>query len=134
MVVRNLLIPWQAYEAMRAHAEFCSPLECCGLLAGSTPDRVSFVYPLTNADLSPVAYTIEPYEHYRAWKHAEHNGWTLIGAFHSHPQGPAHPSPTDLRLAVEPDWVYVIVSGARMRGFLLNDHSATEVGLVIPFL
>ncbi len=127
MAVRDFLIPPQAYEAMRAHASFCSPLECCGLLAGNTPGKVEFVYPLTNSDLSPVAYTIEPYEHYRAWKHAEANGWNLIGAFHSHPQGPPHPSPTDLRLAAEPDWIYVIVSGEAIRGFLLDAGSFTEV-------
>lgn len=132
MAVSDLLIPQQAYAAIRAQAEFCSPLECCGLLAGSTPDRVSFVYPLTNADHSAVAYTIEPYEHYRAWRHAEENGWSLIGAFHSHPQGPPHPSPTDLRLAVEPDWVYLIVSGESIRGFLLDAPRFTEVRLFTP--
>jgi len=116
---------------MLAHAEFCAPMECCGLVAGPSPDVVSFVYPLTNADLSPVAYTIEPYEHYRAWKHAEGNGWNLIGAFHSHPEGPPYPSPTDLRLAVEPEWTYLIVSGGHIRGFSMDATSASEV-LLIP--
>jgi proteasome lid subunit RPN8/RPN11 len=131
VVVKNLAIPQQGWEAMLAHAEFCAPMECCGLLAGPTPAMVSFVYPLTNADLSPVAYTIEPYEHYRAWKHAEAHGWNLIGAFHSHPNGPPIPSPTDLRLAVEPDWTYLIVSGGEIRGFSLTASSADEVRLVI---
>jgi proteasome lid subunit RPN8/RPN11 len=116
---------------MLAHAEFCIPWECCGLLAGTTSDLVSFVYPLTNAERSPVAYTIEPYEHYRAWKHAEANGWSLIGAFHSHPQGPPFPSPTDLRLAVEADWIYVIVSGGQMRGFVIGPGAYVEVPLLV---
>jgi len=130
VAVRNLEIPKQGWEAILAHAEFCAPMECCGLLAGPSPAVVSFVYPLTNADLSPVAYTIEPYEHYRAWKHAEANGWNLIGAFHSHPSGPPLPSPTDLRLAVETDWIYLIVSGGQIRGFSMSATSA-EVTLVL---
>ncbi len=129
--MRTLEIPKQGWEAILAHAEFCAPMECCGLLAGPSPAVVSFVYPLTNADLSPVAYTIEPYEHYRAWKHAEANGWNLIGAFHSHPNGPPVPSPTDLRLAMEPDWTYLIVSGGQIRGFSMSTSSIAEVGLVL---
>ncbi len=131
MAVRTLEIPKQGWEAILAHAEFCAPMECCGLLAGPSPAVVSFVYPLTNADLSPVAYTIEPYEHYRAWKHAEANGWNLIGAFHSHPNGPPVPSPTDLRLAMEPEWTYLIVSSGQIRGFSMSTSSIAEVGLVL---
>lgn len=116
---------------MLAHADFCFPMECCGLLAGPSLDRVSFVYPLTNADLSPIAYTIEPYEHYRAWRHAEAHGWSLIGAFHSHPTGPPTPSPTDLRLAAEPEWTYVIVSRGHIRGFSMTAGSANEVELAL---
>ncbi|MDP3984398.1 MAG: M67 family metallopeptidase [Acidimicrobiia bacterium] len=124
------MVPKQVRDAIFAQAAFCSPEECCGLLAGATAAVVDFVYPLTNAEASPVAYTIDPYEHYRAFKHAEASGWDLIGAFHSHPQGPDHPSPTDLRLAAEPDWTYLIVSGKSLRGYRIRSATYTEVRLV----
>ena len=49
---------------------------------------VRFVYPLTNSNPSPTSFTIDPTEHFHSWRHATANGWDLIGAFHSHPDGP----------------------------------------------
>lgn len=119
MVVRSLLLPPQGREAMLNQARLCWPEEACGLLAGA-PGRVEFVYPLTNVAHSPTAFTIAPEEHFRAWKHAEAHGWELIGAFHSHPQGPPHPSPTDQRLATEPDWIHIIVTGDQLHAYTVS--------------
>ncbi|MGQ0850051.1 MAG: M67 family metallopeptidase [Actinomycetota bacterium] len=119
----------QAVAAMLAHADYCRPEECCGLLAGDRDGRVRFVYPLTNAQHSAVAYTIEPVEHFRAWQHANRSGWEMIGAFHSHPDGPLYPSATDLALAAEPDWVYVIVAASQLAGFRIVGRRAETVRL-----
>ncbi len=89
-----------------------------------------FVYPLTNAQQSTTAFTIDPFEHFRAWKHAEARGWELIGAFHSHPQGPATLSLTDLALAAEPEWLYLVVTAAGVRAFVVADRKADEVEIV----
>lgn len=127
----RLVLPRQGLEAILAHADFCFPDECCGLLAGEVGGLVRFVYPLTNAATSPVSYTIEPREHFEAWRHAERHGWELLGAFHSHPQGPDQPSVTDLALAAEPAWAYVIVSNRNLRAYRIADQVATEVELVL---
>ena len=103
-------MPEQVRDAMIAHARFCYPEEACGLLACDPDGRVRMVYALTNAEHSPVAYTVDPAEHLKAMRHAERNGWELAGVFHSHTHSPAYPSPTDVARAVEPDWVYVLVS------------------------
>ncbi|MGH8928278.1 MAG: M67 family metallopeptidase, partial [Acidimicrobiia bacterium] len=87
------------------------------------------VYPLTNAQHSPTAYTIDPKEHFHAWRHAESRGWELIGAFHSHPGGPPLPSATDLALAAEPDWAYLIVHDRSIRGFMIHGRKAEEIEL-----
>lgn len=100
---------------MIAHSRFCLPAEACGLIAGERTDsglQVRMVYSLTNADDSPVAYTIDPMEHFRALQHAEHNGWELIGAFHSHPTGSGYPSHTDVGKAAEPDWAWCVIGMA----------------------
>lgn len=72
-------------------------------------DRVVAVYPTVNADRSPSSYTIPPQEHYDALIDAESKGWRIGGVFHSHPNGPAEMSSTDLERALDPDWVYVVV-------------------------
>ena len=37
-------------------------------------------------------------------------GQEIIGVWHSHTHTDAYPSPTDIRQAVDPMWIYVIVS------------------------
>lgn len=116
-------LPPSAIEAMIAHARACLPNEACGLIAGETTDRgLHFrrLYSLTNSDSSPISYTIDPTEHFRALQDAEGNGWGLIGAFHSHPQGAGFPSETDIARAAEPDWVWFVVG--------LHDLETPDVG------
>jgi proteasome lid subunit RPN8/RPN11 len=126
----NLEIPAQIYEAMVAHSRFTYPEEACGLLAGDDQGRLRMVYCLTNSDRSEVSYTIEPTEHFRALQHAESRRWELVGAFHSHPHSPAFPSMTDIRLAADPDWIYLIVGlggPPEVRGFYLRGGTVDEV-------
>jgi proteasome lid subunit RPN8/RPN11 len=130
----NVEIPAQIYEAMISHSRFTYPEEGCGLLAADQTGRLRMVYCLTNAERSESSYTIEPTEHFRALQHAESRGWELVGAFHSHPHSPAFPSVTDLRLAAEPDWIYLVIglSGPpELRGFHLRGGTVDEVVLRI---
>ncbi len=126
----QLHLPDDVREAIVAHAGNCAPNECCGLVASDETGRIRFAYPLTNCDPSPVSYTVDPDEHFAALRHAERQGWTLSGAFHSHPNGPATPSIIDVQRALEPDWVYLIVGNGELRGFRVRDRSVDEVELV----
>ncbi|MFQ5966459.1 MAG: M67 family metallopeptidase [Acidimicrobiia bacterium] len=124
-------MPRPIYEAIIAHARFCRPEEACGLLAADNEGRLCFSYSLTNAQASPTRYTLDPTEHFRALKHAEAQGWSLAGVFHSHPDTPAFPSATDVQLALEPEWLYVIVSLAdpvtpEVRAYWITDGQVTE--------
>jgi [CysO sulfur-carrier protein]-S-L-cysteine hydrolase len=124
-----VLIPSQAREAMVNHALWCLPEEACGLMAADSRGVIRMVYPLSNADASPTAYTIEPIEHFRALQHAERNGWELIGTFHSHPSTEAYPSATDIARAAEPDWLYIVIglkSVPEVRCFRIRDRRVTE--------
>lgn len=94
---------------MIRHAVNCLPEEACGLLAVDEPRRVRMVYPLTNSQHSATSFTIEPREHFGALRHAEQSGWNLGGVFHSHPQGTAELSSTDLDQPHDPDWFHVVV-------------------------
>lgn len=124
-------VPALIYEAMIAHARFEFPNEACGLLAADETGALRMCYSLTNADGSPVSYTVDPNEHFRSLQHAERNGWELAGVFHSHTASPPVPSSTDRRQALEPDWLYVIVglaefSAPEVRAYRIRDGVVTE--------
>ncbi len=132
-----IILPDQIREAMVAHALACHPEEACGLLAADADGRIVFCYPTTNVLHSSTNYTIDPVEHFRALRHAEARGWELAGAFHSHPHTDAYPSETDVRLAAEPDWVYVLVGLAdigrpQVRAFRITDGRVGEIQIDEP--
>jgi len=129
-------LPDQVRDAMVAHARFCAPEEACGLLAVDDDDRICMVYCLTNAEHSPVAYTLDPREHIKALRHAEMMGWRLGGVFHSHTHTEAYPSRTDVARALEPEWLYALVSledaeAPDVRGFWIEEGNIIEEPLVV---
>lgn len=98
----------QAQELMR-RARAAAPAECCGLLIGSA-GAVREILPLTNAAARPaVAYLAEPGELLRALMEIEASGDELLAIYHSHPQGDATPSETDIREAAYPQALQVII-------------------------
>ena len=127
-------VPETIHQTMVSHARKCYPEEACGLLAASADGQLTKAYPLTNTARSPVNYVISPAEHFGALRDAESRGWELVGVFHSHTHSPAYPSPTDVALAADPDWLYVLVGMERMdtlsvRGFRIRDQRITETTL-----
>jgi proteasome lid subunit RPN8/RPN11 len=115
--VAALELPRQIHQAMLAHAAFCHPFESCGLIAFDDTGKPRFVYALTNRARSSSRYVVDPAEHFRAIQHAESSGWTIGGAFHSHPDGPAIPSPTDVAEARDPSWVYLVTAADEVRAW-----------------
>lgn len=103
-----MILPAGMVDEILEHSRAELPNEACGLLAGDDAG-IRRLYCVSNADASPVSYTIDPAGHFAALSDAEENGWELIGAFHSHVDGPAYPSPTDVAGAAEPDWTWLVV-------------------------
>ena len=85
------------------------PNEACGLLTG-TDDMVQQQYALTNVDQSPEHFSFDPKEQFGVLKEARSNGQKIIANYHSHPETPARPSEEDIRLALDPNIIYIIVS------------------------
>ena len=121
-------LPGEIALHMRAHARWAEPAEACGLLAVSA-EAVVFFYACTNEDRSPVAFTVDPIEHFRAMQHAESNGWQIGGSFHSHPSGSLSPSPADIAAALDPNWLYLIGSDVGVRAFRIAGGTFEEVVL-----
>lgn len=92
---------------LQARAEL--PNEACGLLAGKG-DLVQKRYGLTNADASPEHFTFLPAEQFAVLRAARSEGLDLIANYHSHPATPARPSEEDIKLAYDPNILYIIVS------------------------
>jgi proteasome lid subunit RPN8/RPN11 len=60
----------------------------------------------------------------------------MLAIYHSHPETPARPSAEDIRLALTPNVVYVIVSllninGSAVKGFSIAGTNVTEVPIKI---
>jgi proteasome lid subunit RPN8/RPN11 len=89
-----LVLPRQLYDRMVAHARAEFPNEACGVVAGRG-GRALIVYPMQNAEASPVVYRFDEREQLRVFNEVEGKGWEILGFFHSHTHSEAYPSPTD---------------------------------------
>jgi len=97
-------IPRPALDLLRRHGERTHPLESCGVLVGrvAAGDRlVSAVFPCANARRGDLRhrYEIDPQDLLRIQREAGARGEEIVGFYHSHPDGPARPSATDLEEA-----------------------------------
>lgn len=110
-----LLVPVQIREAMLAHSRWSYPNEACGLLAG-TDHEVALVVCLTNRLAAPTRYSIDPREHFGAARFAESCGWSILGAWHSHPHGDAELSATDVAESPGGSWITLVVGNRAKRG------------------
>ena len=118
-------------EEMIAHAEAHYPEEACGLVSGRDGIAIG-LYPVENIRHSPVAYEMEPLGQVRAMLAIEAEGLDLLAIYHSHPDGPARPSATDVAIANYPDSAYIIVSLAdrerpSIRAFMIQDGEVREI-------
>jgi proteasome lid subunit RPN8/RPN11 len=137
----TLALTRRDYERIVGHCYDGLPDEACGLLAGrlhadGEPSGViSSVHPASNADASAVTYTVEPRDMLRAMRDAEARGDDIVGVWHSHTHTDAYPSATDVRQAVDPAWIYVIVSlrddAPVLRAFRIRDGAIAEMPVML---
>ncbi|HEY1237583.1 MAG TPA: M67 family metallopeptidase [Solirubrobacterales bacterium] len=128
-------IPREVYDELLAHAREEAPNECCGILGGKD-GAAATVYRATNAEASPLRYTLDPNDLFRiTFREIPANDEEMLAIYHSHTASPAYPSQTDINLATYPDSIYLIVSLAEgeepLRGFRIEDGEVTEVDLTV---
>ena len=121
------------FDRIIAHAREEKPNECCGLLIG-TLEMVHDVVPARNVRRSPTKFQVEPADHFAAVRKARAAGLEVIGAYHSHPNGPSGPSETDRVRLNDPTMVHVIVSlahGTRtVRAFRFTEGNFSQLEFV----
>jgi [CysO sulfur-carrier protein]-S-L-cysteine hydrolase len=126
-------IPRSIFEDIMSQAWDEQPCECCGLLGGRASQVLSR-YPLENKSPEPERrYFATPEDLFEAMRRMRSEGEDLIAIYHSHPRGPAYPSPTDIELAFYPEAVYLIIGlepRIEIRAFTINGQEVTEIGIL----
>ena len=121
------------FDQIVAHALEERPNECCGLLIG-TSEVVEDAVRARNVRRSATRFQVEPADHFAAIRKARSTGFEVIGAYHSHPNGPSCPSETDRLRLTDPTMFHVIVSlahGTRtVRAFRIADGNFTPLELL----
>jgi proteasome lid subunit RPN8/RPN11 len=131
----ELYIPKEMFSQMVSHARKEAPIEACGILAGR--DKVTErYYRMQNTDHSEEHFLMDPNEQYKIIMDIRNSGFQMLAVYHSHPKTPARPSKEDIRMALTPDVIYLIISLAdahnpAIRGFLIDDSNVTEVPVKI---
>ena len=130
----HLSITDRQWEQMRADIEENAPEEACGLLVG-LESQVSMVLPITNELHSPVRYRMAAREQLDAFERIDQAGLELVGIYHSHPNGPNRPSPTDIAEAFYPEAVHLIWAPQdgvwSCRAFRIQEGHLQEVNLTM---
>lgn len=127
-------LPSDIAQGVIDQAKAESPNECCGMI-GAANGAPASLYPATNAEASPLRYSIDPRDQFRIMQEIEARGEELAAIYHSHTRSPAYPSQTDVNLAFYPDALYLIVSVAEeepdLRAFTIKDGVVEEMPLEI---
>jgi proteasome lid subunit RPN8/RPN11 len=106
-------------------AKAAHPGECCGLVIGHRDGQTAAalaLHPARNLATHDDRFEIDPADHFAALKAARADGLSVIGCYHSHPQGRAQPSATDLAGASEDGFFWLIAAGEEIAVFVYSDR------------
>jgi len=108
-----ITIPASLLRQIYDHTEASYPYECCGLMIGAMGENRKVHAFRTcknlNTERAHDRYEMNPLDMLRVEREFENSPWDIIGIYHSHPDHPSRPSPTDTERAW-PDYSYVIIS------------------------
>lgn len=101
---------------IHAQAEHAYPCECCGLLVGRThADGMVTIVRVVASPNTATTSTFDTFEidskvRFDLMREVAGSADEIVGHYHSHPDHPAEPSQTDLDMAFEPDFVWLITA------------------------
>ena len=117
-------------RAIVDHAEAAFPQECCGLLSGREADgviRIDGVHESENLAAEPDRrFEVDPALRLGLQRTLRGDGRRVVGIYHSHPDGPAQPSPRDLAAAWEPDLLWLVVGVRHGQAVQCTSHVLVE--------
>lgn len=139
-------LPAAIVQQLVDHARREDPNEACGAIVGdryaADGGRALRFVPTRNKAASPYLYEIHPDDLLRLTIETDDADEVFWAIVHSHTHTPARPSPTDVRQALYPDALYIVVSLAAdqaeptsgapsVRGWRIVDGEVHEVELQV---
>jgi [CysO sulfur-carrier protein]-S-L-cysteine hydrolase len=121
---------------IHAHARSSAWEEVCGFLAGRH-GVITHAFRAVNAATSrATSYDVSPKEIIEKMREIRESNLEFLGIYHSHPNSPNEPSPTDIELAAYPDAAYFILSPLAgvpnsVRAFHIQDGVAQELRIEV---
>ncbi len=89
------------------------PIECCGLLEGIVAEdniRITALHPTRNLAKEPDRFEIDPAVQFGLMRSLRGTERSVVGCYHSHPNGRAEPSEHDRGGGGEKGFVWLIVA------------------------
>jgi len=99
-----------------AHARQAHPEECCGLIVGQD-DVVERLLPSDNVSNGDKTNSFEIDARMRFKLIRETGERSMMGFYHSHPNGVPYPSDTDKAMVYEPELIWVIATLDEVKAF-----------------
>lgn len=127
----------QQCAQLRIWAENAEPEECCGLLLGHAGNVEIIELTLNVAADRSHTFEIDPASLIAAEKAARLGGPSILGYFHSHPNGQCEPSSTDALFALDDGRIWLIIAGQHItawRSVAHDDGPLSFVGVKIVVL
>jgi proteasome lid subunit RPN8/RPN11 len=109
----TLILPPILQARIEALARGAFPAECCGLMEGAAQGEtveVLALHPTRNIAPASDRFEIHPEDHFAALKAARAGGHAIVGCYHSHPGGKAHPSEIDRLGGGEENFIWLIAA------------------------
>lgn len=115
MILRQNHIDEILRQARQAYPE-----ECCGLLTGEN-ETVTSLIPSDNVSTGNKTRTfeIDPMVRFKIIRDSGER--SLLGFYHSHPNGVPYPSETDKSMVYEPDLLWIIATLDEIKAFRFNE-------------
>lgn len=122
-------ISTRALVAIRSHAASSPDYEVCGLLFGEA-GRIDAAEPARNVAADPARhFEIDPSALFRAIRAERAGAVTLVGYYHSHPQGIAEPSETDRQSAAADGKIWFIVADDEVAAWRFDGTAFESVAI-----
>lgn len=120
----NIEVTSLVIAAMRRAAAQAHPEEACGILLGKDKGEgacITALLPAPNVHSNPKThFEIDPQTLVDAHRAAREGGPLVLGYFHSHPIGEAHPSATDEEMAAGDGAIWAIAGSGEIRFWSSN--------------
>lgn len=111
----------QVLETLIAEAAGAQPRECCGILLGEG-GHITGAMPAANVHPHPEThFEIDPQALIDVHRAARAGGGQVLGYYHSHPNGLARPSETDVAMIGEQGAIWAIIAAGRVTFWRAGD-------------